>query len=677
MKISRTSILALLAGAPLALPACQHAPPPAPKVVEPVAAPAPEKPKPTFDRIDRTAFNRAAVRLNLPLYWSADSNSNGTVEPEEIVGLLFYPSQGWWVQDGVFTVEFEAAYEQLVKWADAPPLPEVMTPEERQRRTLVIADLDEGRATLIHNDLSGLSEGEKSFVGHMLEAALLVDELYAAQNGLDAIGSKLAEDASSRSLVRRNWSAQCVAPKTEKDPACSALLHPEKVPVGVYPAELQGDDTFCQTLGKHPEAKALLSPFTVVRQEAEKLVAVGLPQAWGEKMQAVAAKLRAAVEAMTDPSEEPLRAYLRAAAQSFTDNNWEPADEAWSKMNAQNSKWYVRVGPDEVYWEPCSQKAGMHLTFARINPDSLRWQEKLTPVRQEMEASLAKLIGKPYKARKVTFHLPDFIDIVFNAGDDRDPMGATIGQSLPNWGPVANEGRGRTVAMSNLYADPDSLTNRRIQASALLSQESMGAFSDSAQPGLLSTILHEAAHNLGPAHEYKVKGKTDDQVFGGPLASTMEELKAQTAALWYVDLLVKKGVITEQEARETYGDSIFWALAHIARGMYDGAGRPKPYSQLAAIQVGFLMNEGAITFDAEMMAANGADKGAFTLHFDKMPAAVEKLMKVAGQLKAKGDKKGAEKIVKTYVDGKLVPFQEITERVLRLPKASFVYSLDL
>ena len=40
-------------------------------------------------------------------------------------------------------------------------------------------------------------------------------------------------------------------------------------------------------------------------------------------------------------------------------------------------------------------------------------------------------------------------------------------------------------------------------------------------------MLHEAAHNLGPAHEYKVKGKTDDQVFGGPLASTLEELKAQ------------------------------------------------------------------------------------------------------------------------------------------------------
>ena len=28
---------------------------------------------------------------------------------------------------------------------------------------------------------------------------------------------------------------------------------------------------------------------------------------------------------------------------------------------------YLRVGPDETYWEPCNQKGGFHLTFARIN----------------------------------------------------------------------------------------------------------------------------------------------------------------------------------------------------------------------------------------------------------------------------------------------------------------------
>ena len=36
-----------------------------------------------------------------------------------------------------------------------------------------------------------------------------------------------------------------------------------------------------------------------------------------------------------------------------------------------------------------------------------------------------------------------------DAGDARAASGATIGQSLPNWGPVANEGRGRTVAMTD------------------------------------------------------------------------------------------------------------------------------------------------------------------------------------------------------------------------------------
>ena len=73
-----------------------------------------------------------------------------------------------------------------------------------------------------------------------------------------------------------------------------------------------------------------------------------------------------------------------------------------------------------------------------------------------MEKALAVLAGPPYEAREVSFHLPDFIDIVLNAGDARAARGATIGQSLPNWGPVANEGRGRTVAMTNFYADPDS-----------------------------------------------------------------------------------------------------------------------------------------------------------------------------------------------------------------------------
>jgi hypothetical protein len=205
----------------------------------------------------------------------------------------------------------------------------------------------------------------------------------------------------------------------------------------------------------------------------------------------------------------------------------------------------------------------------------------------------------------------------------------------------------------------------------------MKKFVQTQDRGLVATILHEAAHNLGPAHEYKYKGKTDDQIFGGPLASTVEELKAQTAALWYVDYLLKKGVIDEPFALESYVNNLVWAMGHISRGMYTADNKPMPYSQLAAIQVGFLLDEGAMSWNADVLAANGKDKGAFAIHFEKMPAAVDKMMKIVGQLKAKGQKATALELQLKYVDSDKVPQAIVAERFLRFSKANFVYGLSL
>jgi len=666
------------------LAACTPTPPPPPPVAPPPPPPASQEPAAAqpvvldYGRLDRDGFNRAAVRANAPLYWVADANKNGKVDPDEIKGLLFYPGGAKWVEGGKFTREFELAYEALVKAGKDPLEGLKLDAPEQQRRKLVIEDLDQGRPTLVYNDLRSASDDEKKFVGHMLATAKLIDELFAKQSGMDVLASKVpADDAASQSMFRRNWGPKCVGPKTEKDPACTAIPGAPKPVCDGYPVALQSDPKFCEALEKRPDAKTLLAPFVVVREKDGKLEPVGYHEAWKPLMQAVAKELRAAADVVRDPKEAPLKAYLQAAADGFSSNDWVGADEAWSKMTAQNSKWYLRVAPDEVYWDPCSQKAGFHMTFARINTDSLEWQRKLTPVQQEMEKSLAAHIGAPYKERKVTFHLPDFIDIVTNSGDDRDPMGATIGQSLPNWGPVVAQGRGRTVAMSNLYTDPDSQKIRRDQAESLLSKESMARYSDAQLPGLLSTILHEATHNLGPAHEYKVKGKVDKELFGGPLSSTLEELKAQSGALWYVNLLLRKNILTAEQAQQTYADSVVWALSHISRGMYSESKQPKPYSQLAAIQIGYLMDAGAIGWDAKAKAANGADEGAFVIHFDKLPAAIDKLMKDVGRIKATGDKKKAQELIAKYVDGAVVPMQVITTRMLRHPKASFVYAIDL
>src|SRR3569623_1689955 len=614
----------------LALIACSRRHEPQPR-----EQPSQVAPKQETAKLSRADFNRFAVRKNVGLFETADGKR---------VPLLFYPAGG------------EAAtVEAAAKETISDP-----------RVALVAKDLDQGRPTLVQTTVA---PDEKPFVDHMLKIASLVDEIYAQQNGAAPREAKLPADPESHSLFRRNHGVKCVAPATENDPNCTAIPGVTKQVVGLYPADLQASADFCKQLESKPNAKELLGPLTVVVGDE----AVPYSEAYKPQMQAIATALEAAAGSVKD--EAALVAYLRAAASSFRTNDWRPADEAWAAMTVDNSKWYVRAAPDEVYSDPCAHKAMFHLTFAKINQGSKQWQDKLVPVQQEMEAAIAAHAGPPYKARKGTCLLPDFFDIVINAGDDRNPLGATIGESLPYWGPVANEGRGRTVAMVNLYLDPDSIAARRQQAESVLDKASMAAYTGEQEPQLLTPILHEATHTLGPAHEYQVGGKSDEQVFGGPIAAVLEELKAQTGALYLLEFLRSKGIIDDKLAQAAYADAIVWAFGHISQGMYTGTKTRKTYGSVAAIQIGYLNDHGALTWDPNAQAANGTDKGAFVVHADKLVAACDAMMKDVAGIKARGDVKGAQALFDKYVDGPGVPQSVISERFLRFPKASFVYSM--
>ncbi|MBO5754010.1 MAG: hypothetical protein J6S69_10055 [Proteobacteria bacterium] len=635
-----------------------------------------------LDQLDRNDFNHAALRLNLPLFWVYEAKANKTVRPEVLTTLNFYPTSDslkWKDADGKFTQEFYDAYQKMVDVMKDPSFGAELDDKEKARRAKVAEELDQAAITVVESDFTKSDDAEKKFIAAMLKVGKSIDAIYSRQVGLDVAMAKIAkDDILSQSMARRNWGVDPESPKMKDDKACRAIAGDEKIPVGVYPVALQSDADFCNKLAARPDAETLLTPFTVVTGEGDELKAVPYTEHFKAEMTAVSDALKEAAAALEgNEKEAALVKYLKAAADSFLSNDWEPANEAWAAMNSTNSSWYVRVAPDETYWEPCSRKAGFHLTFARINPDALAWQEKLTPLQQDMEEKLAAIAGAPYKARKVSFHLPDFIDIVTNSGDDRDAFGATIGQSLPNWGPVANEGRGRTVVMSNLYTDPDSLRDRKTLASSMFTEKDLSLLEDAQGPGLLGTIIHEAAHNLGPAHEYQVDGKIDDAIFGGAHATLAEEFKAQTCALWFLPYLVEKGVISQDLANKSYADSVHWAFGHISRGMTTGEGRIQPYSQLAAIQLGMMLEDGAVTFEPETMAANGKDKGAFVIHMEKMPASVERIMSSIAQIKAKGDKDGLLKLQKQHVEGTAIPFDLIKERMLRLPKTSFVYSVKL
>jgi hypothetical protein len=193
----------------------------------------------------------------------------------------------------------------------------------------------------------------------------------------------------------------------------------------------------------------------------------------------------------------------------------------------------------------------------------------------------------------------------------------------------------------------------------------------------MSTVLHEASHNLGPSHDYMVNGKKDSEVFGGPLASTLEELKAQTSALYFSRWLVDKHVITRDEAVAANVRDVAWAFGHISRGMYEADGKPKSYSQLASVQMGTLWKSGALAWHADEAAAGG-DRGCFELDLGKWTQVIDALARRVLKVKSRGDRKDAERMKADFIDdkGEWARLEGIiTERWLRAPKATFLYGV--
>jgi hypothetical protein len=621
--------------------------------------------------VPRADFNRIAGELALPLFWGADSNKNGSLDADELA-VIWSPfgtgGESPYKASCGFGPGFAGAYAKIVAEYKTPTAAD-------DRRKKVRLELAQGRPTLVAPKLANETDADRRFVAEILAAAEIVEDLFHDQMGITNLPAP--EDAESKMLFFRNHGPKCEAPKTENDPNCSAL--PAKVEeklTGLYPKGLSGEKGFCTFLSNHADATKLMDPFTVVTGTHDAPKAVPYHKYYQSKSEQIAKHLDTAAKELDAGKEAALIAYLKAASKAFLDGSWFAADEAWAKMDTKNSRFYLRIGPDEVYAEPCSTKALFHTSFGYVDQSSIELQKKLDPWKQKMEAELASLAGAPYKERNVSFKLPDFVQIALNAGDARNPFGATIGQSLPNFGPVANEGRGRTVAMTGFYQDPDSLTAARSTAESLLCADAMALYVDSPAPQLMSTVLHEAAHNLGPAHQYKVGKLTDREVFGGPLASTLEELKAQTAALYFTDWLGSKKELSDEEVKRAHVRDLLWSFGHISRGMYEADKHPRNYSQLAAIQLGLLVEGKAVVWKASEMAANGSDVGCYSFDFTKYPATVKGMMSRVAKIKGKGDKHDAEVLIGRFVDGAEAAkvHEQIAERVLRAPKASFYYA---
>lgn len=527
-------------------------------------------------------------------------------------------------------------------------------------------------------------------IAKLLKVAPIMKLLYQKQIGAGPDDRIVAATNDDRELIDRYEHPWCLS---DTSTFCVALPSFKKRASGIIPLDVP-----CN------EANEIGSPFEIVsRDGGGGLVAIPYTQAWHADLEKAAKALNEAAAIFENiPREAKFAKHLKDEAAAFVSREPYPyaqSDISWNDALTSDSLLFIRTGPDEVggdgVGDNCDSKARFHFNLGIKSGGATAIIDRLRPAVQGFENLFAGLIGNPenYQATEIQVQLPVFLDVVYAVGDDvGGPGGTPIGQTLPNWcGP---DGKGECMHGTMIYANKtikaysDKLMNEYIMP--LFEPELKKYFN--AQAGLDSVVYHEIFHNIGPRGKKKrpgsemTYGDTLVTADGTPWGLPVEELKAQTGSM-YMATIFYEGAVKKHEAgelddaafeeevkryREHITYDIAWALRMILRASRSGpefASR-SPYSRLAAVQVGFLAEQGALKYNKETKQ--------WSIDFEKMPGAIIALTKKMGQLYVNADADQVEKFFLYYMKGdgeKLLHRDRLLEVAGAMPSVLFDYRI--
>src|SRR3954454_1830807 len=170
-------------------------------------------------------------------------------------------------------------------------------------------------------DTSYLTDEERKVVNLLIQAADLMNPIYLRQVSADnpRLRDEIAKSGDKALLDRFDTFMGPWDEVSEEKPFYGNANRP--VGAGFYPAGLTKEQ-FDSYLAKHPdEAKGLTDPYTVVKRQGDKLVAVPYSVEYKQWLEPAAQKLEAAAAITTNPS---LKKFLTLRAKAFrTDDYFE------------------------------------------------------------------------------------------------------------------------------------------------------------------------------------------------------------------------------------------------------------------------------------------------------------------------------------------------------------------
>jgi len=482
----------------------------------------------------------------------------------------------------------------------------------------VVPDIEQRLAqfapTELAVDLSGLEASEIETLGHILAAARLMDEIFLRQ--VSVANPVLRPEVADLGEAAQIYFDANFGPWDRLDemaPFIGRTPHPAGA--GYYPIDMSTVE-FESWIATHPdEREAFESLYTVIRREADGLVAVPYAEAFLEWLHPAAEHLRAAAAAT---SNESLARFLESRAAAFASDDYYQSDIDWMDLDAPVE---VTIGPYEVYEDGLfAYKAAFEAFVTIALPEEsaalsrfkskLPWLETNLPIPDEHK--------NPDRGTESPIRV---VDVLFVGGDSKAGV-QTLAFNLPNDERVREAKGSKKVMLRNIlrakYEKMLVPISERVLAAEDQERISFEAF-------FAESLHHELSHGLGPGL-ITVDGRaTEVRKELKELYSTMEEAKADVMGIYNIMALAEQGEISAVVG-ETIEATYVAGLFRSARfGVHEAHGRG------VISQFNYLLEKGALETDAE---------GRFHAVAEVFPVAIGELLSEMLMLQALGAYEG-------------------------------------
>ena len=433
-------------------------------------------------------------------------------------------------------------------------------------------------------DTSYLTDEERKVVNLLIQVADLMNPIYLRQVSADnpRLRDEIAKSGDKALLERFDTMMGPWDEVSEDKPFYGTATRPAGA--GFYPAGLTKAQ-FDDYLAKHPdEAKALTDPYTVVKRQGDKLVAVPYSQEYKQWLEPAAQKLEQAAAITTNPS---LKKFLTLRAKAFRTDDYFESELAW--MDLKDTPIEMVIGPYETYTDGLyGAKTAFEAFVVLRNPKESAALDVYKSHLKDMEANLPE--EEQYKNFKRGFESPISVGDQIHAGGDSNHGIQTVAFNLPNDERVREAKGAKKVILQNVLG---AKYDRILKPMASLVLVPEDAANVNQRYMYLETLFHELSHSLGPGSITVNGQKTTVDKALKDVGSGFEEAKADVMGAYNVLFMMDQGVLPAAEKpqiRAAYVAGLFRAMRF---GDTDAHGRG------AAMQYRYLRDKGGIVWDAQ------------------------------------------------------------------------------